>query len=329
MDNVIITRPDWVENGELEYESLDIENGDQNDFEIVLPKNMFNGTVHRNGSLIFIPGTEWGGIIKTIHPSGDTLYLNGPTWRGRLDKIIVKPPAGEDHLVVSGDANAVIRQLLKREGMEGLFIAPSINSGITVTNYKFPRYYSLLDGINSMLASRDGKLRFRYNRGAANKVGYVEVSAVRVRDYSDAVEINNDMEVKYDILVDYFGVNHLICLGQGKLKDRLAVDLYVDAAGNVSETQTFFGLAEVAEVYELSSEEDRDKLKSDGISKLKEMLKTNQCRASLTSDIDIDIGDIISGRERVTGVKIRTPVERKILTIQEGVEKIEYKLKGE
>jgi hypothetical protein len=33
------------------------------------------------------------------------------------------------------------------------------------------------------------------------------------------------------------GVNHLICLGSGELQNRIVVHLYVDADGNISQTQ--------------------------------------------------------------------------------------------
>ena len=137
--DLIITKPDWTENGYLECDSVDIENGEQNDFELTFKKKNYNAAVHRDGSLIFAPGTEWGGIITTIHPSGDMLYLGGPTWRGRLDKSIVAPDTGQDYYTVSGDANAVIRQVLARQGLGRLFRASDTVSGITFSSQHLDR----------------------------------------------------------------------------------------------------------------------------------------------------------------------------------------------
>lgn len=328
--DLIITDKIGMEQGFLSCDSVDIENGDKNDFEIVIHKENYSKAVHSPDCRIFSPMEEWGGIIKTIHPSGDLLYLEGPTWRGRLDKSIVEPDTGQDYLVVTGDANEVIAQILSRQGLTSLFKAPDTLSGIKVTGYRFPRYYSVLEGLMAMLKSRNGKLSIKYIRGAANEIGYVQVGAEWVRDYSDQVEIGNDMRMDFDIKVNHMITNHLICLGKGNLKDRLVVHLYLDKYGQISDTRYFHGLDEVTDVYESSSEESIDKLKEDGMKKFKELIQSVSSRATLSTDrINVDIGDIVSGRERITGIHVRVPVVRKIYTWKPGRESFEYKLKGE
>lgn len=44
---------------------------------------------------------------------------------------------------------------------------------------------------------------------------------------------------------------------------------------------------------------------------------------------NIDLGDIIGGRDYLTGISVKKPISRKIWTVAEGKEKIEYKLEGE
>ena len=44
---------------------------------------------------------------------------------------------------------------------------------------------------------------------------------------------------------------------------------------------------------------------------------------------NIDIGDIVGGRDYLMEMSVTKPIGRKIWTISEGEEKIEYKLKGE
>ena len=44
---------------------------------------------------------------------------------------------------------------------------------------------------------------------------------------------------------------------------------------------------------------------------------------------NMDIGDIVGGRDYLLGVNITKPIGRKIWTISEGEEKVEYKLEGE
>ena len=47
------------------------------------------------------------------------------------------------------------------------------------------------------------------------------------------------------------------------------------------------------------------------------------------STADIEIGDIVSARDRDAGILLSRPVERKILRCESGEMSVEYKLKGE
>ena len=56
----------------------------------------------------------------------------------------------------------------------------------------------------------------------------------------------------------------------------------------------------------------------------------NYSRMDATIDnVDVDIGDIIGGRDRITGMSLKQPVVGKILQTQDGKTSVEYKLKGE
>ena len=46
-------------------------------------------------------------------------------------------------------------------------------------------------------------------------------------------------------------------------------------------------------------------------------------------DIDLEMGDIIGGREQVTGTSVVKPIIGKILKIKDGRAEIEYKIKGD
>lgn len=328
--DLIITDTEGREQGYLNCISVDIENGDKNDFEIVLNRKNYNKIIHSPGCRIFCPNTEWGGIIDTIHPSGDLLYLNGPTWRGRLDKSIVEPDEGEDYLILNGELNSVTGQVLKRQGLNSLFKSINISSGDKVTNYQFPRYYSVLEGITSMLKSVGRKPVFRYIRSAANSVGYVEINAVKIIDRSEKVEIGNDMQMKYDIKVNHGVPNHMICLGSGELKDRMVVHLYMNQYGQIVDQPYYTGIDMIDDIYESSAEEDIDKLREDGIKRFREVTQKVTSKAYMvTNDISVNIGDIVSGRERITGIKVRVPVVRKIYKRTGTKETYDYKLQGE
>jgi hypothetical protein len=123
----------------------------------------------------------------------------------------------------------------------------------------------------------------------------------------------------------YNRVNHLICLGKGELAERLVVHLYLDADGNVSENQTFFGLDEYAEVYDYSSAESREELVKGGTSRLKE--GTDAVNMNFDAENTIyDIGDIVGATEHKTGIATVEKITKKIVTIKNGQVNIEYKV---
>ena len=47
------------------------------------------------------------------------------------------------------------------------------------------------------------------------------------------------------------------------------------------------------------------------------------------SDVDVEIGDIVGGRDRITGMSLQKPIVNKILRMNNGISSVEYKLKGE
>lgn len=76
--------------------------------------------------------------------------LRGDTWRGMLAYRIIEPPSGQDHLVLSGELNTVIRELIG-DRFGGLFYVPEINTGITVSNWQMDRYVTLYDALMKLV----------------------------------------------------------------------------------------------------------------------------------------------------------------------------------
>ena len=181
-----------------------------------------------------------------------------------------------------------------------------------------------------MLKSVGRKPVFRYIRGDANSVGYEKINAVKIIDRSEKIEIGNDMQMKYDIKVNHGVPNHMICLGSGQLEERLVVHLYMNQYGQIVDQPYYTGLDKIDTVYNYNGQTDADKLREDGIKKFKEVTQKVTSKAYMvTNDISVNIGDIVSGRERITGIKVRVPVVRKIYTRTGTEETFDYKLKGE
>ena len=87
------------------------------------------------------------------------------------------------------------------------------------------------------------------------------------------------------------------------------------------------GLDEVAEVYDNTSTEE---LRSDGIKKLEELRNSDTAQISIpaASSLTYDIGDIVGASDIYSGVSVAAAVEQKIVKINNGVIKIEYKAGG-
>lgn len=300
----------------LRYD-LDLSFGsNENDFECVVNKN---NHCCDTGYYLYMDGTEYGGIIDAVKSdtaSGDITY-SGRTWHGMLESKILEPDAGQDYLVVSGEANAVIGQLLQRIGLDSLFTASVENSGVTISNYQMNRYIGAYSGIVKMLKSTNAKLKIAF---VDRKVA---LSAAPVVDYTD-----NGL---YSDIIDFTAkrvqgkVNHLICLGQGELAERTVIHLYADADGNISQTKTFSGVDEYTEIYDYSSVESEEELIQSGTERLQELRSTDDLSVSFNSTAnEFDIGDIVGAYDNATGISVDVPITQKIVTIKNGLTSVSY-----
>ena len=73
---------------------------------------------------------------------------------------------------------------------------------------------------------------------------------------------------------------------------------------------------------------DVTQLKEDGTKRLKDLMNYKKCEMTV-EDIDLELGDIVSGYDEITDTQVRKPVVRKILKVQNGSTTIDYKVEGE
>ena len=305
--------------GVLQNYELDLAFGsDENSFECVVDKNNHCCSF---GFYLYIEGTEYGGIIDSVESKNSTqeVIYSGRTWHGVLNSKVLQPDVGADHLVCSGEANAVIANLVSRMGISDLFLVSTANSGLTIKSYKMNRYISGYDGIMKMLKTVDGKLQL-----CVQNDGKVLLSAVPIVDYT-ADGLYSDL-IDIDVKRTANTVNHLICLGQGDLADRQVVHLYVDKNGNISRTQTFTGLDEYVAVYDYGNAEDEDDLVSNGTEKLKELMQQDDLSVDV-NDVDdpYDVGDLVGATDNITNIGVTVPIKKKIVTIKNGIVTIDIK----
>lgn len=319
--------------GYVSNANIDFEVGESkdsiNDFEVEFKRYNWNNEIGI-GTIMYSSHTEFGGIVKEISTdtSVDTITAKGYTWRGMMMKKIISPPAGQDYAYANGEVNSILKNFVEKE-FPGMFYGVSKDTGVTVNNFKFDRYCTLHEGIVKMLKSVEHRIDIRYIEGSASEIGYVQVQAVPIVDYSNEYEFSNDNNMNFTMTDNKRGINHLICLGKGELKDRIVVHLYTNQNNDIVRTQYYKGINEITEVYDSNGSEKEELIKN-GTEKLEESRNHKEYKMTMEKlDVTVDIGDIVGGRDYLTGASMQKQIGRKIWTISEGKEKLEYKLEGE
>ena len=322
----VICTSDKMEQGKIpDTVSIDFDIGDTNDVEITCQKGLLDF-----GMYLICPGTEYGALIEEIDTwTNDTeeKWL-GNAFRRFLQEFIIEPPAGQDYKIVSGDAHDIMRQVLNG-AFNGLFTVPEELSGIDVGTYQFERYTDALSGFTKMLKNKNARVNIEIKQGGSNEPFSVMLSAVPIQNLSSEIEYSQDSKIAINLKESKRGINHLICLGKGELKDRQVVHLYAQLDGSISQTKKYYtGLRERTAVYELSYAEDLNELIEGGTERLKELMSTKTMGMTV-QEVDLQIGDIVAGRDYDTGMYLQKPVVQKIVKVENGNITVEYKVEGE
>lgn len=325
---VILANSDLRELGSVKDANLTVDlNGNRN-FSLQIARSYWRPELTFS-SLIYILGTEYGGIIGEVltDTTLDYVELKGLSWRGRLAKKIIEPPAGKDYKTVSGELHTVMKELIEPE-FDGLFVVSQEDTGMIVNNYQFDRYCTLYDGLFKMLKSKGYRLQLSFRR-EQGEPGYLFVEAVPITDYSNRIELSRDCKLNYTMNDKRDGVNHLIVTGKGELQDRNILHLYVQENGEIGMEQYYTGLQEIVEVYENTSTET-DELMSAAEDRLRSLAGKKTFKMDVAKlGRDVGIGDIVGGRDYLTGMYMAKPVENIVYEIINDVESKTYKLEGE
>ena len=283
----------------------DIEVGGGNTFEISVPITTWTGDMNF-GKRVYIPGTEYGGVIQAIESdtSKETIFVRGYTWRGYLSKKLVNG-------TYSGDLHDILRNMLG--SYSGVFHVRSTASGLSAS-INLDEYMSIEDAIMTPILAAGYRLSIRYIQTA--EAGYVELAVVPSAQYGD--EVSQDSFIDFSIEDNRMTVNHLIVTNGTS-----QVDLYVDTAGVISTMQTQIGIDEITELYEAQND-----LEENGRKHLKELIayKTMKATFGNANDIELNIGDLVSGVDYVTGLKTTKPITSKIVKYEDNELSIEYSI---
>lgn len=308
----------------LESVSVDLDIGDTNDAEIIAEKGYLE-----YGMYIICPGTEYGVLLeeKDSWTSGAEETWKGNTFRGFLKHFIVCPPSREDYLKVNGDAHDILRQVLGN-AFDGMFTIPELPSGI-VLNGNFDRYADALTGFTKLLDAKGARLNIEIKQGGSNEPFFVVLSVVPKSNLSAEIEYSQDSKVAVHFAESKRGINHLICLGKGELKDRQVVHLYAQKDGSIAQDKPYYtGLKERTSVYDYKDAESLEELIKGGTERLKKLMNYKKMEMDV-QDLEAQIGDTIAGRDYDTGFYLQKPISGKIVKVQDGIISVEYKVEGE
>ena len=311
---LIVTDQNRADMAAVEDYEMDLAFGDtEQSFEVT-----FETPRLAAGAYLYLDGTEYGGVVDGIKADTTStmgITYTGRTWHGVLAGKVVRPPSGADYRTFAGDANAAIADIISHTGLGALFTARAAASGYTV-NYQYARYIDAYTALKAMLASVGCVLAMQRHDGT------VELWAEPYATITD--EVDSD-------LMDFTSestarvANHLVCLGSGELRNRTVLDLYANASGTVSTTQTFTGVDEVAEVYDYASA-DAATLLEEGTKRLKDM------QVGGTIDVDVNgeqgwrVGDHVTSANNKANIIVSTVVTKKIVKVSDGVLVVHYEM---
>ena len=273
------------------------------------------------GQFVFIDGCEYGGVVdKTTYKAGressGLVTCKGRTWHGILAGKRLLPDSGSGYLSVSGKAGDALASLIERMGLSGLFTAAADDTSVS---YTFDRFCDGYSGLRAMAKANGRKVSMR------RKGGKVEISLPPAVDYANKVD--SDL-LDFTLTSVHRCVNHLVCAGTGELENRAVIHFYADAAGNVSHTQSLFGVDEISALYDYSNA-DEEKLEEEGKKKLQEYQTQGSVEVEAHDEIDVDVGDVISARDNAHGRTVTATVAKKIVKVSRGVATYSYEVGSE
>ena len=289
-----------------------------NDFELQVEEAVWEKYPMIKGHYLYEVGTEWGGMVEDVNHVGTTVKVGGPTWRGMLARKIISPPAGQAYKAITAmEANQAIAALVG-SSLGPLFAVSTADSGMTVSG-SF-RYTNLLAAIHSMLQQYGARLEIIFDGTQ------VVLSAVSSVDYTDT-ELSQEYEAPLESSVAYGeAYNHVIALGRGELAEREVVELWRLDDGTITTTTQPAGANDKQFVLDYPNAESLEELTSSATDKLIESSPVESIGINLDEiEIDFKLGDVVGGRDKVTGLTISKPITKKILKIDKNGRKINYK----
>lgn len=307
---------------------FDFEIGSNNDFEIEIPVSLYISEIYKKGRYIYCAGTEYGGCLGGIKSdtSDGVVKIYGETFRGMLKDKVVEPPTGEAYLYVSGDLTNCLKTLLGGQYTDVFKVSDAL-TGVSVSNFKINRYDYILDAMEAVLKSKGYRLDISVVNEEAQFFVLLSAKANEVAD-----EISQDYGFNFNIDKKILKYNYMIALGGGQLEKRTVLYLHQKDDGTVEQVSEIPNGDDIRVYkYDYSSSESTGSETEllDGAAKKFDEINESDSQAMTISDgsqIELELGSIVSGRDYITGITIQEPVTKKILKIKNGIASVSFKI---
>ncbi|MBQ6796522.1 MAG: hypothetical protein IJP10_00755 [Clostridia bacterium] len=264
------------------------------------------------GDHVYIDNTEWGGPAERVRHSSDDgkVRVYGTNWRGLLGRRGVCPAAGQTHYKVdSCEANELMAQLIGN-WRNSLFHVSDENSGIVCSGSI--RYKPFDRAMETLLGDKAGIRLFCSG-------GRVELSAVRVNDISELMELSDEYDAGVISQRRRGEYNHIIALGRGELLERDVVEMWMLDDGTITEDSSLDIPSDnelSTYIYDYSAVESLAELRAAAKKKLAGFSFGETMEITLSGiDTQLELTDRISVRDSVTGMVSRLRVQEKRLRI--------------
>lgn len=304
--------------GYLDFSSGDFAFGaDENDFSISLSASC---PIPCDNAVIYSEDGTVGGFVRGSDSDDGDAKISGVTWTGLLAEHVIRPPTGQAYLTLQGDVTDIARQLVARMGLSALVIVDPALCGVSV-RHTFAgardsaqkdtgRFMNGWAALWQLVYTHGCKATFSWDPEIRKLV--IKCSTLEHHEDSETAQaLASRVHIKRRKVT-----NHLICLGKGEGAEREVMDLYANAAGDISKNQSMFGINEICEIYDNSSAEDSADLESSGRSKLRELIKEASEVSMQAPDGAIwDVGDIAGGTEPRTGQVVTATITKKVVKL--------------
>lgn len=329
---------------------------EENDWELQIDIEVFKSLEIKIGDWVYVPESEWGGIITDIERIDKTVKVSGPNFRGYLTKHIITPPYSRgfgDYLRLSQEANELIWRLFENDHSQAssgdihpdeFVVGSNKNTNVIITDQW--RFVNYLTGLTKSLQNNGMRIQTKqvyvdYDKTRPTEYRYSDyykgtesfifsLTAEPITDYSNDDLFSQDYDIK--ISAGHFtkkAREYLYCLGSGEMEEREIVVLKNGNEVEIGFGDTF-GSLKNTDIFDYPNAESREELISAGIKRYFEKnVEEEYIKMSVdNTKIEFFLGDIIAGEDFITGIKTKAEIISKELSIANGSFEIDYKIGG-